>query len=467
MKVNVLSPLHIGSGESYDSLLSYLDLQKNRLFVVDIEKFFKAIGVSLSVEFADWINKNMAKIDKLEDLKRKNKKIAKKINDEKWKIKKIFNLKNFLQENNISFHKIKSSCVIYDVNCENNPPFGKEIFPFIKQMNKVYIPGTEIKGAIRTALLYKIIKEDKDMQRFLQNRLKGILKEKIKINDQDFTYEELINEVKNKKKFNRKFKKYLVNKGKSIESKLQNLVFRRYAKDDPKYDLLKFLQVGDSELVEPSEVLSISYAEPFNTSKSFKVFYEYIIPDTQLSLKEFCIEFNLNKFENIGLTQKYKRLIKDVNAILSACYEFTKDLLEEEIAFSKAYELKDVLNQLIQIEAKNTPDTPVIRIGKDQGYLSITVGLAVKKLWPDLYENILIHTTKNISYDSQHGGPLPKSRKLVKWNGQSITAGWIQLIPDNIQKDSRTYSKKGLQDKDMNRAIEALKKKFKVRELKK
>ena len=74
----------------------------------------------------------------------------------------------------------------------------------------------------------------------------------------------------------------------------------------------------------------------------------------------------------------------------------------------------------------------MLRIGKDEGYTNLTVKLTLKKLMPELYENVLIHTTKNKSYDSsitKDGFYFPKSRKIVHWEGQELTAGWVQLIP--------------------------------------
>ena len=441
MKIKVLSPLHIGCGESYNALTSFIE--GNRLFVLDIERLFKTIGTELSLKFGDWI-----------------------IN----RHKKDLNLKDFIIQNRIPLSKVKQAC-IYSVNCKNRPNFNKEIHSFIKQMHKPYIPGTEIKGAIRTALLYKAFCEDRGIQEFLKDSLNKMLSEKVKIkNTGRLTYKDLIEKVKNRRPNNRRefrefnlFKKALSERTKKIESKLQEFVFRGKS-DDAKYDLLKFLHIGDSVLLNPSEVLCISYAEPFNISRKFQVFYEYMLPDTEISLTEFKLELISEKLKKTGLKEKQERLLKNLEAVFSSCFTFTKDLLNEEISFFEKHNLNDVVDQLIQIEQKNDPKNPVIRIGKDEGYLSLTISLAVKKLMPDLYENILIHATKNISYDSSHGGPLPKSRKLVKWDGRRFTSGWIQLVFDNVQ--SETKPSNGVSQGIDSKSIEALKRKFRVRELK-
>ncbi len=469
MKIKVLSPLHIGCGESYNALISFVE--GNRLFVLDIERLFKTIGTELSLKFGDWITKNMDKIDELkQEMRQLPKKKQKDLNSKIWELKRIFTLKDFLIQNHISLSKVKQAC-IYSVNCKNKPHFNKEIHSFIKQMHKPYIPGTEIKGAIRTVLLYKVFCEDRGIQEFLENSLKRMLDEEVKIkNIGRFTYKDLIEKVKNRKPNNRKefkefnlFKKALSERTKKIESKLQEFVFRG-KNNDAKYDLLKFLHIGDSVLLNPSDVLCVSYAEPFNISRKFQIFYEYMLPDTEILLTEFRLELIPEKLEKTGLKEKQERLINNLEAVFLSCFAFTKDLLNEEISFFEKHSLSDVVDQLIQIEQKNDPKNPVIRIGKDEGYLSLTIALAVKKLMPDLYENILIHATKNISYDSSHGGLLPKSRKLVRWDGRRFTSGWIQLVFDNVQSETKS-SKEVSQGIDI-KSIEALKRKFRVRELK-
>ncbi len=282
-----------------------------------------------------------------------------------------------------------------------------------------------------------------------------------------YTYAEIIERVKNKQKPSRKLKNELVKRVAKIGRELQQKVF--YIRpNDAKYDIMKFLQVGDSVLLEPEKVLAVSYAEPFNMSRHFKNFYEYLIPNTEITLTEFKLETSIGKNEDVmnkkmQCSEKQQKSIKDLNVILEACYRFSQDLIEEEISFFERHKKKEIISQLEKIASQNTPKNPVIRIGKDEGYLSITVGLAIKKLIPDIYENVLIHATQNKSYDSSHGGPLPKSRKLIAWDGKRLTGGWIQLMADSQIKNKDT----GLPSKPSSDLLKELQNRFNKRRLNK
>jgi len=190
--------------------------------------------------------------------------------------------------------------------------------------------------------------------------------------------------------------------------------------------------VSDSNLLDSSSSLMVSFSEPFNMSKKFRTYHEYLRPGTLVSLTSFKVEDDRSrakKLNQMEFTDRHKELMSGLDSILFCCYRFANDLLEEEIAYFSKHNKVNIVEQLRRIQKLNETQSPVLRIGKDEGYTSLTVGLAVKKLMPELYENVLIHATKGVSYDSQHGGPLPKSRKIIHWDGQEVTGGWVKLIP--------------------------------------
>lgn len=194
------------------------------------------------------------------------------------------------------------------------------------------------------------------------------------------------------------------------------------------------------------DTLSIAYAKPFNSSGFFKIYYEYCKPETVFKFEDISVENIAVKMNKLGFTVKQKDIVSNLETIFACCYDFSHDLLEEEINFYKTHGKTSIADHLRSIAKVNTPDSPVVRIGKDQGFLSLTAGLLFKKEDPDLYEKVLIHATKSKSYDSKHGGPLPKTRKIVNYGSDELTSGWIKILPQESNFPSETKQSKGLSD---------------------
>ena len=132
----------------------------------------------------------------------------------------------------------------------------------------------------------------------------------------------------------------------------------------------------------------------------------------------------MQKLDKMAFTDRQKQIVSGMDVILDYCFRFSSDLLQEEIQYFNDYHKDNIAAHLEEIKSQNSKESPVIRIGKDEGFNSLTVGMAIKKMAPDLYKNVLIHATKGKSYESG----FPKSRKIIQWNGKELTAGWVQLL---------------------------------------
>ena len=398
-KLKILSPLHIGCGEEYNGLSYLMDKRKKppQISILDEDMIFNNLNDFQIKKFVTWIEN-----EKFPNL--------------------FYFFKNLLKDNNFSLQNQLRQKAIYTIpNYAGNEKL-KNINSFIKQINRPYIPGTEIKGAVRTAILYCLLLDNQDLFAWLKYKLEEFKRD----------YARDIATVANNKKPNLRIKNNLAKSMASIESEFQNKVLCSKP-GDAKYDLMKFFQVGDSELLEAGKSLAISYVTPFNSSGFFKIFYEYLKPETEIRLSTLSLEKGKSikdKIDHLDFNKGQKKIVSGMDTILKYCYRFSKDLLEEERTFFSTHGKQQIADQLIKIADLNAPETPVLRIGKDEGYNSLTIGLAVKKLDKNIYENILIHATKNKSYDSGHGGPMPKTRKIVHWNNEETTAGWVQLIPE-------------------------------------
>lgn len=159
-RIKVLSPVHIGCGESYSGLNYVLD--KGKLYYIDPDNVLKCLNGKQDV-FVKWIDENSDNIDVLDESRRRarSKEEGKNFASRLRSVKKRFNLNEFCQKNGIDIIPFKNtSTYVLRGKGKYFKSIDRDIEKFISQMNKPYIPGTEIKGAIRTAVLYKLFKDN-------------------------------------------------------------------------------------------------------------------------------------------------------------------------------------------------------------------------------------------------------------------------------------------------------------------
>lgn len=429
-KLKILSPLHIGCGEIYSGLNFVVD--RGKFYYLDSDLLFNYLGDKRVPHFVNWIEKSMKEIEVLEKnmaflRKQKTNSNASDFNDARTMVrnkKRQFTLLNYMRMNNINFKELLEKST-YSTGVIGSIYNDIEINPFIKQMHRPYIPGSEIKGAIRTAVLYGQLVDNPDLMILLKNKLTKFGKDN----------EREIEKVRNSSKPDRKTKNNLANQMEKIESAFQEEVFNSI-KSDAKYDVMKYLTVGDSELLDADKVLAVSRTDVYTPQRTGRPSYnEFIIPGNIVSLTSLTVESSnsrVQKLERMAFTDQQKQIVSGMDVILDYCFRFSSDLLQEEIRYFNNQHKGDIAARLEEIKSLNSKESPVFRIGKDEGFNSLTVGMAIKKVAPDLYGNVLIHATKGKSYDSG----FPKSRKIIQWNGKALTAGWVKLLPsDKINLD--------------------------------
>jgi CRISPR-associated protein Csm5 len=280
LKLKTLTPIHIGTGKE----LSPLEFFNN--YRINYDKLFDLISEKKKDDFFNWIDQ---------------------INYTS------FSVKGIQEKFGIKANEIISKCGLYRFN----QSFKDKVREGIKDSsNRLFIPGSSIKGAIRTAIIYNVLKE---------NSYKSLL-----ANHLNF----LISKANEYKRNNNKIKDLL----KSADDKLEQEVFicgllkekdgkREIKYDDQKYDLLKLVRVSDSKSVptDPNgeicelQVYALNNDQPH---KPFKIYTECISENTELEfdisidiefLKQAKIELNkhnsdFGKKYFIGIEQKLKNL---------------------------------------------------------------------------------------------------------------------------------------------------------------
>lgn len=374
VSLNNISPVHIGSGTQYQGNSEYLYFSQEKvLVVIDEAKILDIIGVENMPVWVGYIEDMEHKKDFLEYLRQR--------------------------KPNIVPSDIATR--IIPLQGDKTPYFSNTFREQIHNgMGLPYIPGSSIKGAIRTALFaYELL------QRY---QMGGIPDGKLGYYDS--------------KKDRMIFK----------DKPLQQEVFGR----DPNSDWLRLLQVGDCYF-KPGSTMA-AFSETLNERK----WPRYEIKEEVRQLIEYLPRGAESEF-TLHIPDPLKALIAkkmpdlfppyvssfDIPTLFKVVHAHSLRLLEDEITFFEEAELpnhkSDLLPFLEEIRdnakeyAKNEC---LLRLGFGTGYRNMT-GHWVKELVLDdeLYDEIGAASRRTTRYN---GMPLPKSRKIM-FDGQFM--GYVKL----------------------------------------
>jgi len=376
IKIKTLTPVHIGTGKKLGTL-EFLNYHR-----INYDKLFELVAEAKQDEFFNWLDQEPQ--------------LA--VGD----IQKKFNIKP---------QDIINKCGIYSFTSS----FQKDLKEGIKDSsNNLFIPGSSLKGSLRTALLYKVLFKNKTfLSGFFDKLLRRISKIReefsdnvqqiIDQNENIFNLQSLINEItnrldsyqiKNIKKIIEDFENEGKKKGSDYSSiikeitrklgKLKNEMEKLKANadeelmkeificgvekekngaiqivyDDQKYDLLKLLKISDSTSVSTHEEGEI----------------------TELQV------YALNKIPPHKTFRTYTESIKenvDLEFALSIDIEFLKkakeELNKENTEFGKKY--------YIGIEQK-LKDLFDIDIKSDNEFSEEKIICTIKKAWIDFGEAV-------------------------------------------------------------------------------
>jgi len=322
-KIEVLTPLHIGSGEKLYPL-EYLIEQKEFLRV-NMDKLF----TETSFDRERFINKSKSR---------------------------DFYLGNFDRNNALkhSLYKINIHPSTAKELKENIKTRNSFILDFIKEGKNFYIPGSSVKGAIRTTLLWNLLKESEKKELYKKLLMKQLRK-------------------------NKKPKDFSINAEESILGKPHN-------------SLLKAIHIGDSAFI-PSSLINISVSRVITkTNNGFKwkkfgrdrgntdnpenatpIFFEAIKPGTRIKGSFKINEFLLHPEIAKSLNYKNTELLKE---IVTTCNAFS------HIHFN------EILNEIQRIKNMSLSENEfILHIAWGSGYESKALGNTIdEKLFADIIE---------------------------------------------------------------------------------
>lgn len=403
LQIKTLSPVHIGNGESLKPLSYVMD--RSFVYILNMETFFEELErIKKRQDYLAWLEPILYRLSDLNDRiakARDNPELKRDLNRQRIDFENQLSLEQFIRKrignNPVEFVK---NCILYKVPF-SVPPQRDGFKTFIKDGNGyAFIPGTEIKGAIRTSLLYNMLKDNSNY---------GILKSEIEkfrtIFNSGATPKEKIRTLKN------------------ISRELEGRLLRGI-ENKAYFDFLKLIFVSDTKHLTPDR-LRLETTKMIGTQRYTKTCVETIIPDTEL---EFELSINKNTdLKRLGIDRLKEWLNEE--KLLEACYYRSQEILEME---SEYFSRSPILPLINRLKEQNKKDSPLIRIGAGQGFLGITIDLMIKKRENQAYEVIREGVSFQRRWRTQRGN-FPKTRRtVIDVNGnESALMGWAKIIKNN------------------------------------
>ena len=371
-QLEAISPVHIGNGVEHGPL-DFI-VEGNQAIIINTDKLFETLEEGQRKEL----------VKQLEELE------------------EDFQISLFLRK--IGLSPVKVSKYGLFISSKNMP---KRIKEFIKNgKNQTYIPGSSIKGVIRTAALYSIMRNNTALLEKARNEIFNRLRS-----------------VRGKGGWAIKRLK------KQIGSVVEEIGLRGAPRSAPYWDVFKFLQVSDCEAKKTNESLEISEVKILSSMpsgyryKGFPIFIENLRKEIEFKGMITLDRTFLEKYNG-----RYKKQfsgvlssVMNVEELSRMCNEFAKDVIRNELAFYRGLNLTSLVNFYQNLSGMNFSNKEcLIRIGWGIGHQNTTIGLL-------LYEDVLFDEIRRTFRLGRQGVEIfPKSKKLLV-NEESLPIGWAKL----------------------------------------
>lgn len=385
IQLETLTPVHIGSGEQLQGNFEYLYFQdENIIGVIDADKILGIIGTD-----TENINRWVESIDNQQSI-----------------------LEAIPELRKVDSEAISKRLIhIFDKAPNPKNPI-KEQTHLGKQQPT--IPGSSLKGAIRTAILTKLIREKSNFA----SKSDNLTDRRGRFNHGNIITEYLANDKKEDWKSGKTFSRFSANK-----------------------DVMRFLRVSDFYFDNNTTVVKntvINLGDYGWGEKKRESAYWECIPQAATTFGTFQIPHDLLKqVEDNGYITRadFKLEIFDEKRLFKIINKHTLNLVDREIGFWEDQEnplaIGDYLEHLEKIESiiKNCDEnTCVIRVGASNGWEFMTGGWANGE---DAYGDFILDDDtwtklkrslrrKNYSDDT----PFPKTRKMIDGG---IPLGFVKL----------------------------------------
>jgi CRISPR-associated protein Csm5 len=323
-----------------------------------------------------------------------------------------FNWSSWLRRNNLRHAEV----ALYSITSWFDPA-DLEIREAVKDVyHWPYLPGASLKGAIRTALLWRLLQADERARAgFREYLTKGLP------------------DMQPPARF----------AGQALERELLGF--------DPNHDLLRALHVGDSTPVEIKQLLlgetavytlrQNKFVMKSGYGQDYRQFVEWLIPGTTLDASLGVNDFLLGPSARPAL--RFRDAQADaLRDFARCCNDFARHLLAREDAFYTRFQAASMLNDCARLlaELDNLPPGAfMLNTGWGGGWESKTAGDAARDLlsddeFRDLRRWYELGRSPDRPYDMGYlDHYFPHSRHLAHQGGIPRSLGWVKLAPKEVQ----------------------------------
>ncbi len=381
VQIEVVSALHIGTGEKLRGVSFFK--RNNSVFIIDPKKLLAR--VKESSRLAD------AYVIAVEQNQR---------------------MDQFLDQNHIGFSDVA-------MEIPSGRDVGNEILPFIQTVDGwPYVPGSTLKGAVRSALLrYRLLSQQTaldDIQAKMRKTLDWRRKE-IKKNPGD--KDRITKECRQK-----------------MNQELKNAFFGT----DEHHDVMRCFQFGDCEFEDDSDT-EIATVQVLSTTRSKTLAPKNIRLNPEIVGQggKFSGSMSVNTFLLTPIAAELKFPIAsqelNVGKLLAACNQVAADDMAREFRFYSEFghaTLAKWYRDVLEVRYKN------LRKNECLLHLAWGSGFGPKTpddLYPDdVFEDIRWAFNLGKFVPDEQGKripikPFPKSRKIVVSGERQIPLGWIKI----------------------------------------
>lgn len=478
LRLEALTPVAIRSGEVLSPLTDY-HIEGEKLYLLDTKKMMGDIAEK------GWLDDFEARVLEYSgshsggtepNAKKKNYFV------EGFLKEKDVSIKDYLNEENTRTCYIKT---------------GQEwvqLHSTIKTNDQAYIPGSSIKGAIRTAVMYHWLTETDegkaiftDFINSLKEELVRRVSERQKISDKNFNAiknnkitDKQRSDLKEKENSN---KAWLINRFNEFENTISKQVF---AESDGKHNASSFFSVSDSLPLDNKNLtvssLQKKYRENFETKRKREKkkkftpsIQELINIDTQLEVSVSISSLELDKIikDNIGYQKGVN--LSNLSELFKITKEFSLKYLDKEIGRldgfkeegddkykGKSYEkskVSELHNQLISLRNQlkllaNNETMICIGFGKSIFLNTVMMALPYHKRGDDEDksrpdpEDVIRNVVRILHPYHPANKYFPISYYTTNVKGKEYPLGWLKITNTNeaayIEKPKNNYTEEEL-----------------------
>lgn len=379
-RVELLSPLHIGNGNELKMVDFYLDDDKKLIKRIDFNKF-------ISYCFENGIN------------------LMEELNKRHYKTGRDFSITKFMDAKGIDpddFTSYEIPAIIEKRERESEFAVRGHI-----KCDGAYIPGSSIKGAIRTALMWSFLNEGDNVN-------------------------VLFNELD-----------YWIRKRGGIDlKKIDDQISQEVFGNDAHHDIFRALRISDTGTMD-LEHLEVSEIKIVGNLQDIPVYIENLKTGTEATFDLYLDEDLLNtEKKELDFKNHKLRGYMHVNKICEVCNAFSKRVVEEHLRYVwEQYDCESTIGmfETLRSEIEGCGDNEaVLHIGWGGGWYSTTIGLLVET-YPEfttsaeggerkwyLRESTLRHKFKLGKNPRTHryASRFPKTRRITI-KGEPL--GWVKF----------------------------------------